>query len=164
MHAECFPANRQLLRGVGWLDAPHASPHPDCQCGVYAYHRPGTQAYYGEWLWTEGVVTAWGRIEAHRDGLRAEHARIEALARPPANEPSGGARSTSSARASGSRSCPAATCRTWPPSTARRCPRRCARRAERDPPAPAGGPACRSPSRAAASGASTKRSSGCAPT
>jgi hypothetical protein len=28
MHAECFPANRQLLRGVGWLDAPHASPHP----------------------------------------------------------------------------------------------------------------------------------------
>jgi hypothetical protein len=87
MHAECFPANRQLLRGVGWLDAPHASPHPDCQCGVYAYHRPGTQTYYGEWLWTEGVVTAWGRIEAHRDGLRAEHARIEALARPPANEP-----------------------------------------------------------------------------
>jgi hypothetical protein len=87
MHATCYPANRGLLRGVGWLDAPHRSPHPDCQCGVYAYHRPGTQTYYGEWLWTEGVVTAWGRIEAHRDGLRAEHARIEALARPPANEP-----------------------------------------------------------------------------
>jgi hypothetical protein len=32
-------------------------------------------------------VTAWGRIEAHRDGLRAAHARIEALAHPPANEP-----------------------------------------------------------------------------
>ena len=45
------------------------------------------QAYYGEWLWTEGVVTVWGHLEAHRQGLRAAHARIEALARPPANEP-----------------------------------------------------------------------------
>ncbi|HSD78891.1 MAG TPA: hypothetical protein VLA98_15855 [Solirubrobacteraceae bacterium] len=87
MHAGCWPANRTLLRGRGWLAAPHASPHPACQCGVYAYHRPGTQAYYGEWEWVEGVVAAWGRIEAHRDGLRAEHARIEALARPPAHEP-----------------------------------------------------------------------------
>ena len=36
----------------------------------------------------EGVITCWGRIEAHRQGLRAEHARVEALALPPANEPS----------------------------------------------------------------------------
>jgi len=28
------------------------------------------------------VVTVWGRLEAHRDGLRAEHARVEVLARP----------------------------------------------------------------------------------
>ncbi|WP_205695516.1 hypothetical protein [Conexibacter sp. SYSU D00693] len=87
LHADCFDANRRLQQGRGWLAEPHASPHPDCQCGIYAYHRPGTQAYYGEFDWTEGVVTCWGRIEAHRAGLRAEHARIEALARPPANEP-----------------------------------------------------------------------------
>lgn len=87
MHAECWPANRVLFKGRGWLDAPHASPDTACQCGVYAYHRPGVQAYYGEWLWTEGVVTVWGRLEAHRDGLRAAHAQIEALAHPPANEP-----------------------------------------------------------------------------
>lgn len=86
MHAACWPANRVLLKGRGWMAEPHESPHPRCQCGVYAYHRPGVQAYYGEWLWTEGVVTAWGRLEAHRDGLRAEHARIEALALPPRNE------------------------------------------------------------------------------
>jgi hypothetical protein len=82
MHATCYPANRSLLRGEGWLDAPHASPHRDCRCGIYAYHRPGVQAYYGEWLWVEGVVTVWGRLEAHRDGLRAEHARVELLALP----------------------------------------------------------------------------------
>jgi hypothetical protein len=87
MHAECWPANRVLFKGEGWLDAPHESPDAACQCGVYAYHRPGVQAYYGEWLWTEGVVTVWGHLEAHREGLRAAHARIEALAHPPANEP-----------------------------------------------------------------------------
>lgn len=87
MHAACYPANRSLLFGAGWLDAPHESPHPACKCGIYAYHRPGAQAYYGEWEWVEGVVSVWGRIEAHRDGLRAEHARVEALARPPRSEP-----------------------------------------------------------------------------
>ena len=87
LHAACFDANRRLQLGKGWLTEPHDSPHPDCQCGIYAYHRPGTQAYYGDFDWSEGVITAWGRIEAHRDGLRAEHARIEALSRPPAHEP-----------------------------------------------------------------------------
>jgi hypothetical protein len=81
MHAECYPANRALVFGRGWLDAPHEPPHPDCQCGIYAYHHPGAQAYYGEWEWVEGVVSLWGRIEAHRDGLRAQHARVCALGR-----------------------------------------------------------------------------------
>ncbi|QEC47105.1 hypothetical protein FSW04_05545 [Baekduia soli] len=87
LHAACYDANRVLQRGRGWLSAPHDSPHPDCQCGIYAYHRPGTQGYYGEWLWTEGVLSAWGRVEVHADGLRAEHGRIEALALPPRNDP-----------------------------------------------------------------------------
>jgi hypothetical protein len=81
MHAECYPANRSLLFGRGWLDAPHDPPHPACQCGIHAYHRPGTQAYYGEFDWVEGIVSVWGNIEVHRDGLRAEHARVLALAR-----------------------------------------------------------------------------------
>ena len=87
MHAACYDANRSLLRGEGWLAEPHESPHPRCQCGIYAYHRPGLRAYYGEWAWAEGVVSAWGRIEVHHDGFRAEHARIEALARPDRDEP-----------------------------------------------------------------------------
>lgn len=87
LHAACFDANRRLQHGRGWLAEPHDSPHPDCQCGIYAYHRPGAQSYYGEWLWTEGVLSVWGRIEAHADGLRAEHGRVEALALPPRNDP-----------------------------------------------------------------------------
>ena len=83
MRAECYPANRTLEFGRGWLAAPHDPPHPDCRCGIYAYHRPGVQAYYGEFEWVDGIVAAWGRIEAHRDGLRAEHARLCALARRP---------------------------------------------------------------------------------
>jgi hypothetical protein len=82
MHAACYPANRSLLRGEGWLDAPHASPHPACRCGIHAYHALGAQAYYGEWLWVEGAVTVWGHLEVHHRGLRAEHARVEALVAP----------------------------------------------------------------------------------
>lgn len=87
MHAECYDANRSLLRGQGWLDEPHGSPDPCCQCGIYAYHRPGLRAYYGEFAWAEGIIAAWGRIEVHADGFRSEHARIEALARPDREEP-----------------------------------------------------------------------------
>ena len=70
MHAECYPANRALLFGRGWLAEPHDPPHPECRCGIYAYHRPGTQPYYGEFQWVDGIVSVWGRIESHRDGLR----------------------------------------------------------------------------------------------
>ena len=87
MHARCYDANRALVRGEGWLDEPHASPHRDCQCGIYAYHRMGLRSYYGEMWWCEGVVSAWGRIEVHADGLRAEHARVEALGVPELGNP-----------------------------------------------------------------------------
>jgi hypothetical protein len=87
MHAECYDANRGLVRGEGWLDEPHASPHPDCRCGIYAYHGPGLRHYYGEAWCCEGVVSAWGRIEVHADGLRAEYARVEALGVPDLGNP-----------------------------------------------------------------------------
>ncbi len=101
MHAVCYPANRSLLFGDGWLDSPHASPHPDCKCGIYAYHRPGVRSYVGEWEWLEGIVTTWGRVEVHADGLRAEHARVEALALPAPGERSRRASAAAIARALG---------------------------------------------------------------
>jgi hypothetical protein len=87
MHATCFDANRTLTRGIGWLDAPHDSPHADCQCGIYAYHTPGPRSWFGEAYWCEGVVSAWGRLVVHADGFRAEHARVEALAIPDGRAP-----------------------------------------------------------------------------
>jgi hypothetical protein len=82
MHAACWDANRSLTRGEGWLTEPHASPEPRCQCGIYGYFAPGPRSWFGEAFWCEGVVTAWGRVEVHQDGFRAEHARVEALAAP----------------------------------------------------------------------------------
>jgi hypothetical protein len=82
MRAECYDANRGLVRGEGWLDRPHESPHPDCRCGIYAYHTPGPRTYFGESWWCAGVVSAWGQLEVHADGLRAQFARVEALAEP----------------------------------------------------------------------------------
>jgi hypothetical protein len=83
LHAACHPVNKRIQLGhQGWLAADHASPHPDCQCGIYAYHRPGRRNWFGEFDWVEGIVTVWGRLEAHADGLRAEHARIEAFVVP----------------------------------------------------------------------------------
>ena len=82
MRAACFDANRRLTRGEGWLDAEHESPDPRCQCGIYGYWTPGPRSWFGEAYWCEGVITAWGRVEVHRDGFRAEHARVEALAVP----------------------------------------------------------------------------------
>jgi hypothetical protein len=87
MRAECYDANRGLVRGDGWLDRPHESPHPDCRCGIYAYHTPGPRTYFGESWWCGGLVTAWGHLEVHADGFRAQFARVEALSEPESAEP-----------------------------------------------------------------------------
>jgi len=79
VHARCYPANRGLLFGEGWLDEPHEAPHPRCKCGIYAWHRlppPGRVPDPGRAF---GVIAMWGRIEVHADGMRAEHAAIKTL-------------------------------------------------------------------------------------
>ena len=82
LHATCLPVQRPIMPGHdGWVTEAHTAPHPDCECGIYAYHRPGRRNWFGEFDWVEGVITVWGRIEVHADGLRAQHARIEALIR-----------------------------------------------------------------------------------
>jgi hypothetical protein len=86
LHAACWDANRRLQGGRGWLAEPHASPHPECQCGIYAYDSPGLKTYHGESWWCEGVISAWGRVVVHGTGWRAEHARVEALSVPAAAE------------------------------------------------------------------------------
>jgi hypothetical protein len=60
------------------------APVADCSCGIYAFHpwspafQPerisGRQVRDGVWtVW--GEVEAWGELEIHEDGFRAEYAR-----------------------------------------------------------------------------------------
>ena len=58
----------------------HSAPEPDCDCGVSAYHEPQLRFSTVDFRGVSGIVTLWGRVEVHPDRLRAEFARIEALA------------------------------------------------------------------------------------
>lgn len=61
------------------VNARHPAPDPACECGLYAVHPWAAGAAMGEVL---GVVEAWGRVELHPSGFRAEHARPLALFAP----------------------------------------------------------------------------------
>ena len=58
----------------------HEAPDPICSCGVYALHRrvPMWSPPRGSWA----IVALWGRIQVHDLGMRAQYARICALAKP----------------------------------------------------------------------------------
>lgn len=81
-----FPGNNQAhcIRG----DWGHPAPHVRCECGLYAVYRPDDVARFlggllilGQGI--RGLITAWGDIEAHVEGFRAEHARVAALVDEP---------------------------------------------------------------------------------
>jgi len=67
----------------------HVAPDAECRCGLYSLRN--LRREWGCWLsidagdeWTVvGAVASWGRIEVHRAGFRAEHARVVALAHRP---------------------------------------------------------------------------------
>lgn len=89
------------LRAAGWeilwpdggrpmtatceLGADHEAPAPDCSCGIYAWHpRPSSaEALFAECSRgggaVAGIVAAWGAVEVHRTGFRAQHARPTAF-------------------------------------------------------------------------------------
>jgi hypothetical protein len=97
--ARCVP-------GPVGMDAPgHAAPHHACECGLDALHAPtfwygqdarddgslasamrrmsnAVSGLAGDREYVAGLVVAWGRLEVHRDGFRAEHARVAAIAVP----------------------------------------------------------------------------------
>ena len=60
---------------------PHMPPGHDCDCGLYAFHDPvETQTAWilgkgpGELIMIGGAIRAWGRVEVHANGFRAQHA------------------------------------------------------------------------------------------
>lgn len=58
----------------------HAAPDRGCTCGVYAYYEPDRNFPTVDYRGVAGIVSLWGAIELHEEGMRAEHARVEALA------------------------------------------------------------------------------------
>jgi hypothetical protein len=58
----------------------HAVPDRGCTCGIYAYYEPDMNFPTVDYRGVCGIVTLPGTIELHEDGMRAEQARIEALA------------------------------------------------------------------------------------
>ena len=76
MRAEC----RRWRTPEALLDTPHAAPQPECGCGIRAYHAPTGEFSKVDYRAVSGIVTVWGRIEIGADEMRAELARVEALA------------------------------------------------------------------------------------
>ena len=55
---------------------PHGAPHPDCACGLYAWHEPPDYWVEGSEVVPPvvGAVLLWGEVEVYDTGLRAEWA------------------------------------------------------------------------------------------
>jgi hypothetical protein len=75
VRAEC----RRWRSPEDLLREPHAAPHPDCSCGLRAYHSPTSDFSRVDYRAVSGIVTRWGRIEIDPGEMRAEQARVEAL-------------------------------------------------------------------------------------
>jgi hypothetical protein len=76
MRAEC----RRWRTPEELLKAAHTAPDGGCVCGIRAYHAPLDDFSKIDYQGVSGIVTVWGRIEISADEMRAERARIEALA------------------------------------------------------------------------------------
>jgi glycine cleavage system H lipoate-binding protein len=63
-------------------DVRHAPPVGDCMCGLYALTDPGDRRLDFRADQAVGAIAAWGELEVHRTGFRAEHACVTALALP----------------------------------------------------------------------------------
>ena len=60
----------------------HRPPAADCMCGLYALHDATDPRIAPSRAGALGAIVAWGDIEVHATGFRAEHACVVALALP----------------------------------------------------------------------------------
>ncbi|MEA2281421.1 MAG: hypothetical protein QOK21_2028 [Solirubrobacteraceae bacterium] len=74
MSAECRPRTPEAL-----LAPEHQPPGRACSCGIHAYFRPNSETSRIDFTGVTGIVTVWGHLAVHENGLRAEFARVEAL-------------------------------------------------------------------------------------
>jgi hypothetical protein len=59
----------------------HAAPGRNCTCGLYAYTQLDPRLKDGDWC--IAAIAAWGDLEVHQSGFRAQHACVVALAATP---------------------------------------------------------------------------------
>lgn len=76
--AECCPSCAEAL-DPNCAHHDHVAPQPGCACGIYAYFEPDREFPMVDYQGVAGIVTLWGDIQVHSEGMRAEHAQIEAL-------------------------------------------------------------------------------------
>lgn len=92
---EAGGARSQILGGgglwsSGWtfydepkVKKPHHAPENGCTCGLHAYHEvtvsDGPGPFAGEALQVVGAIQAWGRMEVHSNGFRAQYAEVVVL-------------------------------------------------------------------------------------
>jgi hypothetical protein len=84
-----WPAGGALLEAECAATPPHAPPGRGCTCGVHAWHpsRTAARRVCGVRSEVPGIVEAWGAVEVHGDGFRAERARPHALVLLPGRNP-----------------------------------------------------------------------------
>jgi glycine cleavage system H lipoate-binding protein len=58
----------------------HEAPGTVCRCGFNAFHRPPRKDLPKNRYYAVGAIAAWGEIEVHARGFRAEYACVTALA------------------------------------------------------------------------------------
>lgn len=83
MEAECLARCRRA-GGLWRRPTEHSgpAPNPECVCGIYALFAPETLSRRDRLSRVSGAVVVWGRLEVHEAGMRAQFARIVALALP----------------------------------------------------------------------------------
>src|SRR5437868_14217847 len=71
--AECAPPTGDKR------ESQHPVPAPNCECGFYAYGTEQAMAHQRQSRYVQAVVSCWGGVVAGTEGIRAEHARIDAI-------------------------------------------------------------------------------------
>jgi hypothetical protein len=66
-------------RLTGWVT--HVAPGRNCSCGLHAYRQLEPRLKEGDW--SVAAIAAWGEMELHATGFRAQHACVVALAATP---------------------------------------------------------------------------------
>jgi hypothetical protein len=81
--AEPWPSATLEARCLHGRHPDRAAPVQSCCCGIYAWYQQTPRlASAGTADLVCGAVVMWGQIELHATGMRAQHARIVALALP----------------------------------------------------------------------------------